>query len=225
MKKKPVLRFESVKPFYPDIVVPSKLTVPKWYKDEKNPGHFISTFKKCVPFLETMTTGYTVLLPVDLLVKQRPDGPYIEWRQAPDERMVGFKLNESIDRIPTPKGYHKDSFYWHFPVSFQVPVGYSVLITNPLNRFDLPFHTLSAVMDGGYTLAPNAFIAFFLQEGFEGLIPQGTPIAQLIPYKNQAWSAEKTEGILEEGELNRLKSDSVYTGWYKKTWWTKKDYT
>jgi hypothetical protein len=80
-------------------------------------------------------------------------------------------------------------------------------------------------MDGGYTLAPNAFIPFYLQAGFEGIIPQGTPIAQLIPFKNESWSSEKTEGMVKEGELNRSRSNALFYGWYKKTWWTKKDYT
>lgn len=225
MGKKRVIKFESVHTVYPDVMVPSKSTVPKWYKDEKNPGPLESTFKRCTPFLESMIAGYQVLLPIDLMVTQTDNGPYIDWRQSNQGvAMVGFKMNESVDRIPVPNGYYKDSFFWHFPVSFEVPVGYSALLTQPINRFDLPFQIISVVIDGGYTLVPNAFVAFFLKEGFEGIIPQGTPIAQIIPYKNEAWVAEKTEGIVKKGAENRLRSQSVYGGWYKKTWWTKKQY-
>jgi hypothetical protein len=144
MSKKPVIKFESVKEFYPDVLVPSKTTVPKWYKDEKVPDVTEGgTFKTCVPFLESMITGYSVLLPVDLLVTQRPDGPYMEWRQQATERMIGFSGGTTVDKIITSNGYYEHSFFWHFPVSFKVPEGYSVLITSPLNRFDLPFYTLS----------------------------------------------------------------------------------
>jgi hypothetical protein len=226
MGKKQIVKFESLHQVYPDIIVPAKATIPKWYKDEKHPGDTGITWKKCVPLLESLVAGYTVLLPVDLNVTINDGKPRIDWKQSREGlRIVGFRLNDSIDRIPTPKGYYKDSFFWHFPVSFEIPVGYSALITNPLNRFDLPFQTMSAVMDGGYTLSPHAFVTFFLQEGFEGIIPQGTPIAQIIPYKNESWAAEKTEGIANKGEISRLKSSAVYSGWYKNTWWTKKDYS
>jgi hypothetical protein len=225
MGKKRVVKFESVHEAYPDVLVPSKTTVPKWYKDEKHPGDLLSTFKKCTPFLESMLAGYEVLLPVDILVTQTNTGARIDWRQQDrDFRMVGFRLNESVDRIPTPHGYQKDSFYWHFPVCFELPVGYSALITQPINRFELPFQTLSVVIDGGYTLVPEARVTFFLREGFEGIIPQGTPIAQVIPYKNDNWVAEKTQGLVKKGEMSRKKSDSVYNGWYKNTWWVKKYY-
>ena len=225
MGKKPKLKFESVHEAYPDIIVPAKKNVPQWYKDEKVPEGMRKTWKNCVPFLESMVTGYNVLLPVDIMVKQINGKPFIDWNQSSHGvRVLGSKLNESIDRIPTPAGCHKDSFYWHFPVCFEVPVGYSCLITHPLNRFDLPFQSLSVVMDGGYTLTPYAFVTFFLHEGFEGIIPQGTPIAHIVPYKNDAWTAEQTPGLVAKGELTRMKSTSVYSGWYKKTWWTKKQY-
>jgi hypothetical protein len=225
MGKKALIKFESLHKGYPDIIVSSKKHIPKWYRDEKTPPENEKTWKNCVPFLESMTTGYTVLLPLDLLVKQVDGNPQIDWVQSQDGvRMVGFNLSESINRIPTPPGCYKTSFYWHFPVTFEVPVGYSTLLTHPINRFDLPFQSLSVVIDGGYTLTPYAFVTFFLREGFEGIIPQGTPIASIIPFKNESWVAEKTPGLIEKAELQRLQTTAVYGGWYKKTWWTKKHY-
>jgi hypothetical protein len=68
-------------------------------------------------------------------------------------------------------------------------------------------------------------MSFYLKEGFEGFIPQGTPIAQIIPIKNESWNAKNVKGMVEEGKKSKLRSTLVYSGWYKNTWWTKKDYT
>lgn len=226
MKNKRVLKFESVHDAYPDALVPAKTMVPDWYKNQKPEPPLVTTFKKCVPLLDSLTTGYLIKLPMDLYVTQKENGPMINWRPAEDGvDMVGFRLNDSVDSIPAPTGYTKDSFYWKLPVSFQVPVGYSAILTQPLNRFDLPFFVFSVIIDGGYTLTPNANMSFYLKENFEGLIPQGTPMAQIFLIKNESWKAEKTKGIIEQGLLDRKRSTSVYAGWYKKTWWTKKDYS
>jgi hypothetical protein len=225
MRKKQIIEFESVHPVYPDVMVSAKTLVPKWFKDEKILAPPNTTFKDCVPFLESLISGYFITLPVDILVTQRNGNPFIDWKQSEDGlKMIGFRLNESVDRIPTPHGYHKDSFYWHFPVSFKLPLGYSALLTQPINRFDLPFQSLSIVLDGGYVTVPEGRATFFIRKGFEGIIPQGTPIIQIIPFKNEDWIAKSTPGIIAEGQKNNLLSGSVYKGWYKKTWWTKKNY-
>ena len=226
MKNKRILKFESVYDFYPDVIVPAKNIIPQWYKDQKPDGPIAKTFKKCVPFLDSLTTGYIVTLPVDLHVTKQDSGPHINWRLSEDGmQLIGFRQNVSIDNIPSPVGYYRDSFFWRFPVSFKIPSGYSALVTQPANRFDLPFFLISAIIDGGYTLLPDANIPFYLKENFEGIVPQGTPIAQIFLIKNESWKAKKTKGILQEGIMNKMRSSALYSGWYKKTWWVKKDYS
>ena len=162
---------------------------------------------------------------MDVYIEQTENGPFITWSQTDGgKELVGYRLSDSIDNIPAPHGFNKDTFFWKFPVSFQIPVGHSVLFTQPLNRFDLPFLCFSVVIDGGYTLTPEANVSFYIKEGFEGLIPQGTPIAQLIPFKNESWSAENTKGIIEEGKKSKARSTLLFSGWYKNNWWVKKDY-
>jgi D-serine deaminase-like pyridoxal phosphate-dependent protein len=60
--------------------------------------------------------------------------------------------------------------------------------------------------------------------GFEGIIPQGTPIIQLIPYRQENWTHKKTEGLLKKSNQHMLKTSSLIYGWYKKTFWTRKKY-
>ena len=224
-RKKNIIKFESYYEEYPNIIVPSKTIIPNWFKNQKPDKKTETSFKKCIPLVEALISGYLVKLPMDVYVEQTKDGPSISWAQTDNNKdLLGYRLTDSIDNIPAPHGFYKNTFFWKFPVSFQIPVGYSVLFTQPLNRFDLPFLCFSVVIDGGYTLTPGANVSFYIKEGFEGLIPQGTPIAQLIPFKNESWLAENTKGVIEEGKRSKAKSTLLFSGWYKNTWWVKKDY-
>ena len=95
-------------------------------------------------------------------------------------------------------------------------------MTHPLNRLDLPFYTLSGIIDGPYVLLREGNNPFYLKKGFEGLIPQGTPIAQLILIKNEKWRSVKDASLLQQAELNDKKSGALLHGWYKTNHWKKK---
>ena len=60
---------------------------------------------------------------------------------------------------------------------------------------------------------------------FEGMIPSGTPFAQVIPFKREAWVSE----LGGEKERNKAKVDNskmltVFFDRYKKFWWQRKEY-
>jgi hypothetical protein len=72
----------------------------------------------------------------------------------------------------------------------EAPAGYAVLFTHPFNRFDLPFTTLTGLVDcDRYHDAWIHFPALWRDAGFNGVLPRGTPIAQCIPVRRAAWSA------------------------------------
>jgi hypothetical protein len=99
-----------------------------------------------------------------------------------------------------------------------------MLFTHPINRYDLPFITLSGIVDGGFVMNQNGNIPFYVKTDFEGVIPMGTPIAQLIPFRQENWSSKTTQGLTKIGQENVKRAGSVISGWYKKTFWTKKKY-
>jgi hypothetical protein len=111
---------------------------------------------------------------------------------------------------------------WKLNVSFVVPDGYSMLIMHPLNRHDLPFTTISGVIDGGFVSPPSGQVPFFIKKNFEGVIKQGTPIIQIIPFLQQNWDSEIENGLTEKGYQNKH-AHKIY-GWYKDTFWKKKKY-
>jgi len=67
-------------------------------------------------------------------------------------------------------------------------------------------------------------LPFYIKDGFEGIIHKGTPIAQIIPFRQENWKSIKSVGLVEEGERHGKASASLILGWYKKTFWTRKKY-
>ena len=78
--------------------------------------------------------------------------------------------------------------------------GVSILFTHPMNRPDLPFHTLSGMVDtDGFTELPVHFPAQWKDPGFDGVLKQGTPIVQCIPLRREA--AEFDLGEFNDNEM------------------------
>ena len=111
-----------------------------------------------------------------------------------------------------------------FAVAINIPKNYSILFTHPLNRHDLPFTTLSGIVDSGLITSPTGSVPFYIKENFEGLIPQGTPIAQLIPIRQESWSSKIKNGLVEKSLKQTISSNLVFSGWYKKNIWKRKNY-
>lgn len=211
--------------------VPAKDIIPKWYKDikafpdgypPKDANNFSRTVKVCMPFFDALTSGYLVTTSYDIVVSQQDGYPILTWPEGGN--LVQVRPNKENETIPVPFGHSSTQFVWKFPISTNVPKGYSILFTHPLNRFDLPFTSLSGIVEGGYTLLKEGKYPFFVKEGFEGLIPQGTPIVQCIPFKNEMWKSVKEESLKEEALLMNIQSASTLTGFYKKNFWNKKHY-
>jgi hypothetical protein len=139
------------------------------------------------------------------------------------EDFVGVRA--PMNEFPVPHGYLDRHFHWYPNWAPEVPEGYSVLYVNPINRFDLPFITTSAIIDNDKMNTPG-LIPFFLRDDFEGKIPKGTPYLQLIPYKREDW---KMEISADENEINKKDYElenrrSRLFGYYKKYAWRRKEY-
>jgi hypothetical protein len=230
-KKTPILKYESAVKEYQNIIVPSKTVIPEWFKkipkwkDKKifdvKTG-FGQTLKLCVPFLDAMTSGYVITLPFDVYVKDNDGSPFLTWAEGADDLSPSWR--ELSDENLVPFGHTPIEYVWKPNVAFTVPKGYSVLLTHPLNRHDLPFTTLSGIVDGELVMQSKGNVPFYLKIGFEGIIPQGTPIAQLILFRQENWKSKKTLGLLKIGEFHRNSSLLILSGWYKKMFWVRKNY-
>jgi hypothetical protein len=74
--------------------------------------------------------------------------------------------------------------------TIETPPGYSLLIMHPINRHDLPFVTLTGLVDADrYRDNFIYFPARWRDPDFNGVLPKGTPVAQCLPLKRESWTA------------------------------------
>jgi hypothetical protein len=211
-----------------------KNIIPDWFKKiEKFSGGKLSiapstiTVKSCAPFMDAFLTGYYIPAPVDFLVEQTPNGPKISWNFFDfDYKETDFIIERDkgmVPNLPIPQGFHSNHFSWSTKQILKVEDGYSLLITHPLNRDDLPFRTMSGVVDANYAMNGGK-LPFLLQMGFEGIIKAGTPIAQIIPIKSEPWELKRNTNLLSDAKLARSESLKYIIGWYKNKYWNRKEY-
>lgn len=207
--------------------VPVKKVLPEWYRlgeseisdtnGEPQPG-----MKTCAPFLDIMLSGYVLLTPFDIYVGKNEDGSHnIRWN-GPEEwrEFIGERPKDLGSTIPRPAGHSPNGLVWSSKWGWKTPRGWSTVVCHPYNRYDLPFTTLSGLIDSDKFIS-NGNIPFFIKEGWVGVIPAGTPYAQIIPVKRKSWKKVANYGLItrvyREGTEVRTKS-------YKKFLWIKKNY-
>jgi len=231
--KKNKIEYESVEKSFDKGFVPSKSIIPEWYRKAtrwQNNNMIVNgqignqTFKACMPFFDSLTSGYLITLPYDLLITDDNGKPLVSFQGPGDIQLLKLRDPQGNELLQIPTGHSDMHFSWCMPISIKLPSGYSFLITHPFNRFDLPFTTMTGIIDANFALQPNSNLPFFIKQGFEGIVPQGTPIAQILPFKRESWQLNKKDGLVLEGENISRKSNSVFYNWYKKTYWERKEY-
>lgn len=230
-----LLKFQVLNEFF-DLVIkepePASKHLPKWYlntnqfeKSKKtNSDDTVGTYKMCAPFVDTLISGYMITSSADIIVKNIGEEvytPFIDWRCKWDP--VDVKDPGAIVNYPVPNGCNKTFYRWNNFWKITTPKGYSLLVTHPINRSDLPFVTLTAIIDSDKH--PNSlWFPFFIREGFEGVIPKGTPIVQVIPIKRDNWKLEKVEYSEKDTFYAKNILSTNITRAYKKMFWSRKKY-
>jgi hypothetical protein len=209
----------------------SKKFIPQWYKDIKseylkNPKFEESgrlenvSLKQCMPFLDAMSSGYIQPTWCDIYVSFKNDEVSFKYAAGPKIMNVRKELNLNI----AYDEYHPFEFTWCIEWIMKAPKGYSLLITHPMNRIDLPFYTLSGIIDSDhYHHGRSGNLPFYIKKGFEGLIPTGTPMFQIIPIKRNKWISVKNKFSVEVEKKSQLERRNFWE-FYKKNMWQKKQY-
>lgn len=227
-----VIRFFS-KREYQGIAQPTlaKKFLPEWYRKSETDftdsnGIVHAGLKRCIPFLDSMLSGYMLVTPMDIFVSKNDDGTLkLGWNASElFENFIAERPKDSGEFMPRPAGHYPNHLAFSGFWGFKTPRGWSLLVTHPLNRHDLPFTITSGIIDADkYSTSGN--IPFFMKEDFVGMIPAGTPFAQLIPIKRASWKSINNDSGISylndlQGELVRQPGKS-----YKKIFWVKKDYS
>ena len=178
--------------------VPAAHGLPNWLKAMPSQafnainGREENTVKRCPPFVDAMTSGFLIPLICDLKFEDGqiiwdndlPPGGGVSFVRSP----IGFHDASQLTGTPL---FESDRFLikFHNLWTIEAPDGYAVLFTHPFNRFDLPFTTLTGMVDcDRYHDNWIHFPARWHDVNFTGLLPKGTPIAQCLPVKRALWS-------------------------------------
>ena len=218
--------------YYPDwmkydAVTPSVKALPDWYKslgkyEDQSPG-----LKACNPFFDALTAGYMMLTPTDITFYRNGHRTSARVADRQYEHFVGERGPEQIMPFPEVHGHSMYHFDWWPMFGEKLPEGFSGLYVHPLNRYDLPFMTTNGIVDNDKFHVPGRF-PFFLRDGFEGMIPKGTPFMQFIPFERRDWSMQMTDLTEEE---SKVLTDAAYKEYreaghsgYRKNKWAPKHF-
>ena len=214
-------------------------SIPAWYREadrfaKKPDGEYwigpdngkIPTWKACPAVFDILGTGYSLNLPCDIEFIQK------------DERTLTVNIEDKqykdfctprppMQQFKHPAGYYENHFAWFYDWAIKTPPGYSVLVTQPFNRFELPFLNTSGIIDTDKVHYPGS-LPFFILKGWSGTLKAGTPFAQLFPFKREDWTSE----IVIENPMNMLtnnrKNSDIYRvpdgGVYKNKVWSRRKY-
>jgi hypothetical protein len=215
--------------FFPP--APAVKHLPNWYKEQqpyidgkKNLGAegINMTIKKCIPFIDAIAAGYLLFTQKDVWVEQRWEGPWYRWLM--DENEIEFHPFEQADKHPLGNPDYKYP-KWMNPFSIKTPPGYSTYFKSPIHSVELPFTIFEGFVDTDTFNHPVNFPFVLKDKKFEGLIPAGTPIAQVIPVKRETWQMEfggEKEKLEERQTVWKLKT-KIFNS-YKTQFWSRKEY-
>jgi hypothetical protein len=229
-----------------DYPVPIKLNIPEWYKKLEH-SILNNTIKGCMPFLDTLTSGYLLKIPQDFHVKHNienkdNEGNLIKdsfqtWGLHDHNQMLYSKainLNSgiathSIKQVEGAPFIEKNKNLPFYKISnpwkIKTPKGYSCLFVPPLNNSDDRFSIISGIVDtDSFPLEINFPIIINGDKYpvLETTIKKGTPYVQIIPFKRDSWKmslkARKQKDIQNIKIFYHLKLLHIY----KEKYWNKK---
>lgn len=194
-----------------DPPVPAIKLIPEWYKNQNKytngekeygqTGTVNHTIKACMPVFDLMSAGYIYTLPGDVLISRDGAGNINTLWSTNASTLVQSHPQQQYDSYSIPEEYEPVGLKFINPWISVTPAGYSSLYIHPSFRDDLPFQIIPAIVDTD-THPINVNFPFFIRKDFEGMIPMGTPIMQIIPFKREKWSHKI---ILEHDEsLNKI---------------------
>lgn len=224
-KPAPVIRF-TCEPADLGVIappVPARAYVPDWFRklpavDDAvvSSGNTGLTIKRCMPFLDAMTTGWILPLAATVRLDISESGARVDSGWDFDRTMVSSHGMHQVKGNPwtglPPCKFHN---FW----SIETPPGWSCLFIDPLNRPNGVFEVLAGVVDTDTYRSPVHFP--FFATGPDGLhvIEKGSPMVQVIPFRRDSAEIEaeiRAETTAERAERQRvLRNTKSAEGWYR----------
>jgi hypothetical protein len=228
--------------------VPAIKKIPSWYKKLSpikkvidkigHPNDGVDfTVKKCIPVLDAFTSGYFLVTKYDMIWSLDEDGghlcsfPNVDINDS--NKPISMHPWGQLGNFDVGNIYEEYAYKFSSPFVIKTPPGYSCIMTHPFNQIS-PFLTLTGVVDtDSHPLAVQ--FPFLMSKDWEGTIPKGTPIVQIIPFLREDWSMynvspdnldmqENSKGMEEFNKSRYGVNGELIGGKYRKDHRVKKRY-
>ena len=226
---------------------PASHLVPEWYKKlpsyiggkklrnakSSTEGDGTSTIKKCMPVTDSILAGYIFYTQVDVWIHNSlvsENGEVVDGKSWEFPKQDEYYKPLSFHNKKQLEGHPYASHEKHLALKFEntwavkTPINYSLLFINPVHRENNVFRILEGIVDTDSYFGPVNFPFVLINPEWEGLIPAGTPIAQVLPIKRESWEMEITSAIPNWRQSMDAALHSSWWGGYRNFFWKKKEY-
>ncbi|WP_339736161.1 DUF6065 family protein [uncultured Gimesia sp.] len=205
--------------------------IPEWFSRlalnvENYPG--MKSVKGCMPFFDALTTGWIIPMWTDLTITcgSSAEGSITyEWSDHFDRPVLEEHHQEQLGQMH-PK-FSTPPLKLLSPWTIVSPTGYSLLITAPFNRPEIPIEILTGIVDSDRYFHPINFPFFIRGEGSQCILKRGTPVAQVIPFDRNSVIKVSTvrEASIDQLEILRRHQAEMASNpsMYRKTRWINKN--
>jgi hypothetical protein len=203
---------------------PARTALPAWLRrlpgvdtEHVSPTNDAITVKRCMPFLDALSTGWILPLAATVRLEITDGGRTVNAGWDFDREMVSTHAPFQVAGNPyEPRPPMKFHNHW----TIRTPPGWSCLFVPPLNRPDDIVEIFSGVVDTDTYTAPVHLP--FVATGPDGLhvLPKGRPLAQVIPFRRASTELPASIGpeTPDERETRRrvFRSTKAGDGWYRR---------
>ena len=176
--------------------VPARRALPDWLRAmpgaaySETHGQNVRTLKQCPPFVDAMIHGFIMPLACDVAVRR---GRFEwDWNAPPpsveSHPRAPLSFHAPAQSLGSPlhddeRATIKFNSFW----TIELDPGFSLYATHPVNRADLPFRTVTGLIDADrFNAVGILFPAVWTEPDFSGILPAGTPVAQCFPVRREA---------------------------------------
>jgi hypothetical protein len=231
-----------------DYPTPIKLNIPEWYKKLEHSVEY-KTIKGCMPFLDTLTSGYLLKMPQDLSVRHNVDNKNEKGDEFKDSfqtfglhdqsqllyaKYINLNSGSDIHHLKQVEGSpfiekNKNLPFYKIlnPWKIKTPKGYSCLFVPPLNNSDDRFSIIPGIVDTDTFTNEINFPIVINGDKYpilETTIKKGTPYVQIIPFKRDPWKMTLKSRPQKEVQNSRLFYGLKILNIYKDNYWSKKSW-
>jgi len=204
--------------------VPAKEAMPDWFKrlpavDKAHltPTNHGLTVKRCMPFIDALTTGWILPLAATVRLEIRDRGRTVNAGWDFDRVMVSNHNSHQVAGNPRePRPPSKFHNYW----TIRTPPGWSCLFVPALNRPHPVVEIVAGIVDTDRYVSLIHFPFFAVAADGTYTLEKATPLVQVIPFQRVSTALPgiiKAETSADAATRQRiLRNTQAGDGWYRK---------